>query len=110
MSIQALSPHTIPAASTVIDSALFRDAFGTKAMRQMFSDGALVQRYIDVEIALAKAEARVGVIPAEAAAAIARESRIERIDFDHMREETDIVGYPILPLVHLLVVMCGWMG
>jgi 3-carboxy-cis,cis-muconate cycloisomerase len=110
MSIQALSPHTIPAASTVIDSALFRDAFGTKAMRQMFSDGALVQRYIDVEIALAKAEARVGVIPAEAAAAIARESRIERIDFDHMREETDIVGYPILPLVHQLVAMCGEAG
>lgn len=100
----------IPAASTVVDSALFRDAFGTKKMRQIFSDGALVQRYIDVEVALAKAEARAGVIPAEAAEAIARESRIERIDFDHMREETDIVGYPILPLVHQLVAMCGEAG
>ncbi|SDC88204.1 3-carboxy-cis,cis-muconate cycloisomerase [Cupriavidus sp. YR651] len=100
----------IPAASTVVDSVLFRDAFGTKHMRQIFSDGALVQRYIDVEVALAKAEARVGVIPAEAAEAIARESRIERIDFDHMREETDIVGYPILPLVHQLVAMCGEAG
>ena len=92
MSLQSLSPHAIPAASTVVDSALFRDAFGTKAMRQIFSDGALAQRYIDVEVALAKAEARIGVIPAEAAATIASESRIERIDFDHMREETDIVG------------------
>ncbi|MGO4303769.1 class-II fumarase/aspartase family protein [Cupriavidus sp. RAF12] len=100
----------IPAASTVVDSVLFRDAFGTKHMRQIFADGALVQRYIDVEVALAKAEARVGVIPAEAAEAIARESRIERIDFDHMREETDIVGYPILPLVHQLVAMCGEAG
>ncbi|MFC5302849.1 3-carboxy-cis,cis-muconate cycloisomerase [Azospira restricta] len=99
-----------PAASTVVDSILFRDAFGTAQMRSLFSDRALVQRYIDVEVALARAEARVGVIPENAAAVIARESRIERIDFDHMRQETDIVGYPILPLVHQLVEMCGDAG
>jgi 3-carboxy-cis,cis-muconate cycloisomerase len=105
-----MSLFTLPAASTVVDSVLFRDAFGTAAMRAIFSDAALVQRYVDVEVALARAQARVGVIPAEAAEAIARESRIERIDFDHMREETDIVGYPILPLVHQLVAMCGEAG
>ena len=99
-----------PFASTVVDSVLFRDSFGTPRMRELFSDYALVQRYIDAEIALAKAEARVGVIPAEAAAVIARESKIERIDFDHMRHETEIVGYPILPLVHQLVAMCGDAG
>ncbi|WP_444632862.1 class-II fumarase/aspartase family protein [Cupriavidus oxalaticus] len=101
---------TAPTASTVVDSILFRDAFGTAGMRQIFSDMALIQRYIEVEVGLAKAEARVGVIPAEAAEVIARESRLERIDFDHMREETDIVGYPILPLVHQLVAMCGEAG
>ncbi|QEZ46902.1 class-II fumarase/aspartase family protein [Cupriavidus oxalaticus] len=101
---------TAPTASTVVDSILFRDAFGTAGMRQIFSDMALIQRYIEVEVALAKAEARVGIIPAEAAEVIARESRLERIDLDHMREETDIVGYPILPLVHQLVAMCGEAG
>ncbi|PXW16373.1 class-II fumarase/aspartase family protein [Paraburkholderia caballeronis] len=100
----------VPFSSTVVDSILFRDAFGTAKMRALFSDHALIQRYIDVEVALAKAEARIGVIPADAADVIARESRIERIDFDHMREETDIVGYPILPLVHQLVGMCGDAG
>lgn len=84
----------MPASSTVVDSILFRDAFGTAKMRAVFSDTALIQRYIDVEVALAKAEARCGVIPLDAAEVIARESQIERIDFDHMREETDIVGYP----------------
>lgn len=105
-----MTKATVPMASTVVDSILFRDAFGTAKMRAIFSDHALIQRYIDVEVALAKAEARVGVIPADAAGAIARESTIERIDFDHMREETDIVGYPILPLVHQLVEMCGDAG
>jgi len=105
-----MTTRTTPLSSTVFDSILFRDAFGTAKMRALFSDYALVQRYIDVEVALAKAEARVGVIPADAADVIARESQIERIDFDHMREETDIVGYPILPLVHQLVGMCGEAG
>lgn len=97
-------------ASTVVDSILFRDAFGTPRMRQVFADTSLVARYIDVEIALARAQARCGVIPAEAAQAIGRESRLERIDFEHMRHETDVVGYPILPLVHQLVAMCGDAG
>lgn len=104
-----MSQYT-PMASTVVDSILFRDAFGTAQMRAIFSDRALIQRYIDTEVALARAEAKVGVIPAEAADVIARESTIERIDFDHMRHETDIVGYPILPLVHQLVEMCGEAG
>ena len=98
------------ASSTVLDSILFRDAFGTPAMRDVFSDRRLIARYIEVEVALAKAEARCGVIPSEAAEVIGRESSLERIDFDHMRHETDIVGYPILPLVHQLVSMCGEAG
>lgn len=96
--------------STVLDSILFRDAFGTQAMRDVFSDRQLIARYIEVEVALAQAEARRGVIPQDAADTIARESTLERIDFDHMRHETDIVGYPILPLVHQLVAMCGDAG
>ncbi|BAQ49941.1 3-Carboxy-cis,cis-muconate cycloisomerase (plasmid) [Methylobacterium aquaticum] len=101
----------IPApAATVIDSLLFRDAFGTPAMRAIFSDHALIQRYIEVEVALAKAEAACGVIPAEAADEIAARCSFEALDFDLLRHETDNVGYPILPLVHQLVKQCGEAG
>ena len=44
----------IPTATTVLDSILFRDAFGTPRMREIFSDYALISRYAEVEIALAK--------------------------------------------------------
>jgi 3-carboxy-cis,cis-muconate cycloisomerase len=97
-------------ASTVIDSVLFRDAFGTAQMRDVFSDKALIGRYIEVEIALALAEAKCGVIPAEAAQEIKAKSDINKLDYDLLRQETDIVGYPILPLVHQLVKMCGEAG
>lgn len=88
----------------------FRDAFGTAAMRDVFSDISLISRYVEVEVALAKAEARCGVIPADAANEIARRCSVDALDFDLLRRETDIVGYPILPLVHQLVKQCGEAG
>ena len=97
-------------ATTVLDSVLFRDAFGTPGMRTVFSDHALVGRYIEVEIALAKAEARCGVIPPEAAEAIAKHPGISALDFDLLHQETDNVGYPILPLVHQMSKQCGEAG
>ena len=96
--------------TTVFDSALFRDMFGTAEMRSVFSDKALIERYIEVEIALAKAEARCGVIPAEAAVQIAELARFESLDLAHMQHETEIVGYPILPLVEQLSKLCGEAG
>jgi 3-carboxy-cis,cis-muconate cycloisomerase len=104
-------PRPIPAsATTVLDSLLFRDAFGTPAMRAVFSDHALIRRFIEVEVALAKAEAACGVIPEEAAREIAARCSFEALDFDLLRHETDNVGYPILPLVHQLVNQCGEAG
>lgn len=99
-----------PTSTTVLDSILFRDAFGTPAMREVFSDQALICRYAEVEVALAKAEARCGVIPVEAAEEIARRTDVAAFDFDLLRRETEIVGYPILPLVHQMVKQCGDAG
>ncbi len=97
-------------ASTVFDSVMFRDMFGTPAMRAIFSDEALVGCYLEAEAALARAEARAGVIPPAASEAIDRASRTITIDFDRLRQETEIVGYPILPLVHQLTAAAGEAG
>jgi len=45
-------------------SMIFQDMFGTAAMRAVFDDAALVARYVQVEVALARAQARAGEIPA----------------------------------------------
>ena len=88
--------------SIVVNSKLFGSMFGTEAMRALFDDDALVQRYLDVEVALARAQARLGVIPADAAEAIAAAADINRVDWQRMSRRTQIVGYPILPLVEQL--------
>jgi 3-carboxy-cis,cis-muconate cycloisomerase len=99
-----------PTSTTVLDSILFRDAFGTPAMREVFSDFSLISAYAEVEIALARAEARCGVIPAEAATEIAERTDVQNLDFELLRQQTDIVGYPILPLVHQIAKQCGEAG
>jgi len=96
--------------STVFDSAIYRDFFGTPAMRAVWSDEALVARYVEVEIALAKAEARVGLIPAEAANEIAAKSDASKLDLAKLKSETDIVGYPIIGIVHQMAKQCGEAG
>ena len=96
--------------STVFDSDIFRDAFGSPAMRAIFSDEATIARYVEVEVALAAAEASVGVIPKEAAAAIKRLARAEAIDVAKLKAETDLVGYPIVGVVHQLAKQCGEAG
>lgn len=96
--------------STVFNSVLFRDMFGTAEMRAVFTDEALVGRYIEAEVALARAQARLGVVPKEAASAIEAAAKSITIDFDKLRRETEIVGYPILPLVHQLSAAAGEAG
>ncbi len=95
---------------SVFDSVLFREMFGTAAMRAIFEERAFVDQCIQTETALARAEAKVGLIPANAAAQITACCTVEKIDFDRLRQETEIVGYPILPLVRQLDHMCGDAG
>ncbi|MBA0203677.1 3-carboxy-cis,cis-muconate cycloisomerase [Pectobacterium aroidearum] len=97
-------------ASNVLDSVLFRDSFGTPEMRAIFDDRELIRKYVEVEIALANAQARCGVIPEEAAAEITASCNADTLDFELLRHETEIVGYPILPLVHQISKQAGHSG
>ncbi len=54
----------------MLSSTLFGDMFGTAAMRAVFGEPAFLARCAEVEAALARAQARLGIVPGEAAAAI----------------------------------------
>jgi adenylosuccinate lyase len=57
------------------------------------------QAWLDVEAALAEAEAELGIIPAEAAHAIARQARFELLDRARIDEGFARTGHTIVPLV-----------
>ena len=99
----------------VLNSAIFADMFGTPAMRDVFGDEAFLARCIEVEAALARAQSRLGIIPAEAAAAISQAERAVAngqgaLDLTRLKNETETVGYPILPLVRQLADLAGEAG
>ena len=53
--------------STAIDSQIHGCMFSTDEMREILSDKAWVQKWLDTEAALAAAQAELGVIPKEKA-------------------------------------------
>ncbi len=79
--------------------AIYQDIFSTPQMRSVWSEANLVQCWLDVEAALAQAEAEAGLIPAQAVPAIRAACRVEKIDLAMLKQGTELVGYPILPLV-----------
>ena len=93
-------------AASLIDSAVFRDIFSTGAMRGVFSDENRVQKYLDFEAALARAQGRLGIIPSEAAEEICRHCHAAEMDFAKLKAQTERIGYPVLPVVQQLVGLC----
>src|SRR6201991_2099092 len=57
------------------------------------------QAWLDVEVALARAQAERNIIPAEAADAIARAARLESLDRARIDEGFARTGHTIVPLV-----------
>jgi 3-carboxy-cis,cis-muconate cycloisomerase len=92
--------------ATIIDSTVFGDIFSTPEMRAVFSDERRVQCYLDIEAALARVQARLGVIPQEAADEIVRHCRVGEIDMAKLKVQTQRIGYPILGAVQQLVGAC----
>src|SRR5439155_13384694 len=106
-----MAPMTIG----VLSSTLFGDMFGTAAMRAVFGELGFLARCAEVEAALARAQARLGIVPAEAAAAISGAAAAvvahpEALDLVRLKRETETVGYPILPPVRQLAEGAGEAG
>lgn len=91
---------------SIIDSGIYGNLFGADAMRAVFSERGQVQKWLDVEAALARVQGQLGIIPEDAAREISAKAAADLIDMDLMREEVDRVGYAIMPLVHRLAAIC----
>ena len=90
----------------VIDSVLFGGLFGSARMRVLFEERALLQRWLDYEAALARAQASLGLVPVEAADEITRQARAEHLDLEAIREGIDRTVHPLVPLIWQLAGRC----
>ena len=78
------------------------DLFSTPEMSSVFSYEAHVQAMLTFEAALARSEARVGILPQENAARIESACRVERFDVAALYREALTAGTPAIPLVRML--------
>jgi 3-carboxy-cis,cis-muconate cycloisomerase len=74
----------------------------TPALAALFSDESVLQAMLEFETALARAEARCGVIPKEAAAAITVAAKPGNFDIEILADAAFRAGTPTIPLVKML--------
>ena len=89
--------------TAVSDSAIFGNILSTPESAKIWSDETRTSYYLQFEASLAKVQARLGTIPSKAADAITRACTLDIIDWAELRKQTEIIGYPVLPVVKQLV-------
>lgn len=81
---------------------MFDHLFTTERMGAIVSDAARVQGMLDFEAALARAEARAGMLREEIAEAIAAHCHAERFEVAALAQATATAGNPAIPLIAAL--------
>ena len=84
---------------TPLDSQIFGPLFSDAEISQLFTDEAYVRALVAVEAALARAEARVGVIPQAVAEQISNAADAKMIGVGALNRGTMRSGFPIIALV-----------
>ncbi len=79
--------------------------FRAEAVEKVFSDRACLQGMLDFEAALARAEARVGLIPSSAASVIETKCRADLFDLDSLARAAALAGNLAIPLVKQLTAL-----
>jgi 3-carboxy-cis,cis-muconate cycloisomerase len=87
---------------TDLPSTLLTPLISSAAMRAVLDDRARLQRMLDFIVALARAEAAVGLVPALASDQIANAAKAERYDVKALGEEAVAAGNLAIPLINAL--------
>ncbi len=81
------------------DSRLLGHLFSTPAMRSVFSDTSTFQRWLEIEAALARVQADLQLIPAEAAEAIGKACKAGKYDLQSLGKKVSEASHPLTPVI-----------
>ncbi len=75
-------------------------------VRALFTENARFQSWLDVEAALAQAQAELGVIPVDASLEIARKAHLKFLDLAAIKAGLAKTGHPLVPVIWALDKAC----
>ena len=84
------------------DSVVYRHLWSTPEVRALFDDTGRTQAWLDVLAALAEAQAGLGLVPKDAAAAIRAHADVALLDLEDVAEGTRATGHSTLGLIRSL--------
>ncbi|WUR15345.1 adenylosuccinate lyase [[Empedobacter] haloabium] len=94
----------------ITESRIHGGAYSAPDFAAIFSDSNQVQKWLDVEVALAATQADLGIVPNDAALEVARVARVELFDLEALGRESVATGHVLVPTIRALARLCanGW--
>ncbi|MDH3348643.1 MAG: adenylosuccinate lyase family protein [Desulfobulbaceae bacterium] len=89
-----------------IDFEINQNVFSTPEVTAIFDERTRYQRWLDFEASLAKVQAELEIIPAEAAIEICNKAKLEHIDLEEVRRGYQKSRNSIVPLLNGLKAAC----
>ena len=90
----------------IMDSEFYRDSWSTPELRAVFGMERRFERWLQIEAALARAQAAAGFIPGESAKAISKAAELSNIDLDKLAVDLKDTGHTLMPLLRQLQKAC----
>ena len=91
-------------------SLLLKDAYGTEEMRAVWDECNMVQKWLDVEAAIAGAQQQLGLIPVEAAETIIQKCTVDQLSPDMVAAINADARHLIVSFIKAFEKMCGPAG
>ncbi len=90
----------------MFDSLITGHWFNAEAIK-IWDDHATIQAWLDVEAALAQAQAELGIIPQQAADTIRQKADVAALDFDQLSQDIAHAQHPFVPVLRRFEALCG---
>lgn len=86
--------------SHIVDSRLYSSGYTTDEARQLFCDLRRLQRWLDVELSLAKSQAELRIIPESVIPDLEKSGRLDLLDLESIKADREKTGHSLIPLLN----------
>lgn len=106
----APQPRSTPSMHESFISPIDSGRYGSEEMRQVFHDGARFQRFVEIEAALVRAQARYGVAPEDAAREVSRCAESRPVSIERVRDLEASNRHEVMSVIRVFADECGESG